>query len=233
MAKFCIYCGKKLEENEVCDCQKITPVSQEKKLMTDLLDVFKGMFVKPMDTLKKYTNSSSFGLGLILIGIFAVITSLFALSVVKNAYLLIMRSIGISSYSTLNYGLGSVDVPYLKIFFTTFVVIIILTFIYTGLLYLVNTIIFKGDKDYKKTFSMCAINTAISSVALFASTIFMFVHTTIALFILFVGLLLNIVYQVKSLNLLGIKDENKHGYIYTLTLVLNYLVLFILLRIFL
>lgn len=232
MAKFCIYCGKKLEENEVCDCQKIVPASQEKKLMTDLLDVFKGMFVKPMDTLKEYTSSSSFGLGLILIGIFAVVTSLFALSVVKNAYSLIMGSIGVSGYSTLNYGLGSVDVPYLKVFFTTFVVTIILTFIYTGLLYLVNTVIFKGDKDYKKIFSMYAINTTISSVTLFVSIIFMFVHVTIALIILFVGLLLNLIYQIKSLNLLGVKDENKHGYIYVLTLVLNYIILFVFLRIF-
>lgn len=231
MAKFCIYCGKKLKENEVCDCQKIVPASQEENLMTDLLDVFKGMFVKPMNTLKKYTNSSSFGLGLILIGIFAVVTSLFALSTVKNAYSLIMSSIGVS-YSTLSYELGSVDVPYLKIFFTTFVVTIILTFIYTGLLYLVNTVIFKGDKDYKKTFSMYAINTTISSAALFVSIIFMFVNVTIALIILFIGLLLNLVYQIKSLNLLGVEDENKHGYIYVLTLVLNYIVLFIFLRIF-
>ena len=232
MAKFCIYCGKKLEENEVCDCQKTTITSQKENLMTNLLEVFKGLFVKPMDILKKYTNSNSFGLGLILIGIFAVVTSLFALSVANNAYSLIMSSIGISNYSVLNYGLSSVDVPYLKIFFTTLVVVIILVFIYTGLLYLVNAVIFKGDKDYKKTFSMYAINTAILSVALFVSTIFMFVHVTIGLIILFMGLLLKSVYQIKSLNLLGVKDENKHGYIYVLTIILSYIVLFIISKIF-
>ncbi len=122
--------------------------------MTDLLNVFKGMFVKPMDILNKYTDSNSFGLGLILIGIFSTVISLFALSVANNTYSLIMSSIGVSDYSTLNYGLGGVNVPYLKVFFTTFVVTIILVFIYTELLYLVNTVIFKGDKDYKKIFSM-------------------------------------------------------------------------------
>ena len=82
MAKFCIHCGKKLEEGQICDCQKNqTTSNQTSDLINKLLDVFKGMFVQPMDTLKKYTTNKEFTLGIILVGIFAIATSILSLSI--------------------------------------------------------------------------------------------------------------------------------------------------------
>ncbi|MDD6323146.1 MAG: YIP1 family protein [Bacilli bacterium] len=232
MAKFCIHCGKKLEEGQICDCQKNqTTSNQTSDLINKLLDVFKGMFVQPMDTLKKYTTNKEFNLGIILVGIFAIATSILSLSIVKNAYSLIIGGVGYTA-SSFGYGFGNLNVPYLKIFFTTLVVTIALVFIYTGLLYLTNTIIFKGDKDYKKTFNLYAINSALMSTVLLIAAIFMFVHVNLGMTILLAGLILNLVYQIKGLKLLGVKDENKHGYIYLITTILNCLVLFIIMKIF-
>ena len=52
MAKFCTNCGKKLKDGEVCNCKKVEISTKDfNSYMTSLLNVLKGMFVKPIDTL--------------------------------------------------------------------------------------------------------------------------------------------------------------------------------------
>ena len=65
MAKYCIHCGKKLEDGEVCDCTANAVKSQSNNLGTSLLEVLKGIFVKPIDT-----NSMIIGLSARLMRIF-------------------------------------------------------------------------------------------------------------------------------------------------------------------
>lgn len=217
MAKFCIHCGKKLEDGEVCNCQASQSVATGGNIGTDILEVLKGMFARPIDTLKAYTNGKHFSLALILIGIFAFVTALFTCSLVKNSADALFGSFG--SASLYSIAMTQVNVSYLKVFFTALIVFIIFVFIYTGLFYLVNSIIFKGDKDYKKVFTMYGISSVVSSVALLASAIFMFVHITLGFIVLALGMLLNMVYTYKGIEFLGVKDENRHGYIYLLTTV--------------
>ena len=55
--------------------------------------------------------------------------------------------------------------------------VIAFTFIYTGLLYLVNSVMFKGDKSFKKVFTMYGVNSVITSATLLATAIFMFIRS--------------------------------------------------------
>ena len=65
MAKFCTKCGKKLEEGKVCDCEKTTSESVKtavanNNMVNDYIEVLKGMFTKPLDTMKDYAKKSKF-----------------------------------------------------------------------------------------------------------------------------------------------------------------------------
>ena len=61
MAKFCTNCGKKLKDGEVCNCKKVEISTKDfNSYMTSLLNVLKGMFVKPIDTLKSFIADSNF-----------------------------------------------------------------------------------------------------------------------------------------------------------------------------
>ena len=232
MAKFCINCGKKLEDGEVCACQATVQV-QANNLGTNLLEVLKGIFVKPIDTIKNYTDEKQFNLSLILIGILSLASALFVLSLVKNAYTLIVGSMGGGSYSLYSSMMTtSIQIPYMKIFFMVLVLAIAFAFIYTGLLYLVNSVIFKGDKNFKKVFSMYAVSSVMTSVTLLVSAILLFVHIALGFIVLIAGLTLNMVYTFKGIEFLGVKDQNKYGYIYLITVVFNYIVLFIITKIF-
>lgn len=229
MAKFCIHCGKKLNEGEVCNCQASAP-RVSSNLGTSLSETLKGMFVKPIDTIKTYTDEKNFSLALILNGVFCLVVSLFVLSLVKN-----LTDVATSSMGGLTlYSLTSVavQIPYLRIFFIVLVVAVASVFIYTGLLYLVNSVMFKGDKSFKKVFTMYGINTVITTAALLVSAIFMFVNVALGVFVYLLGATLNMVYMYKGIETLGVKDENKHGYIYLITTVFYIIVLFIISLIF-
>ena len=229
MAKFCIHCGKKLKEGEVCDCQANVSV-QTDNLGTTLLNVLKGMFVKPIDTIKSYTNEKNFNLALILVGIFSLSAALFMLSLIKNLSDMATSSMGaLTLYSITS---TSVEIPYLQIFFISLIAIIAFTFMYTALLYLVNSVMFKGDKSFKKVFTMYGINTVITSVTLLVTAIFMFIHVVLGLLIFVLGYTLNMVYMYKGIETLGVKDENKHGYIYLITTIFYSIELFMISLIF-
>lgn len=204
MAKYCIHCGRKLEDGEVCTCQVQKTVKHD-NIWTDLLDVFKGMFVKPVDTVKKYTDEKYFNLSLVLIGIMSLMGSLFGLSFFRNMIG------GISYYM--------IRIPYLQIFFVVLLGCILGSIIYVGFLYLVNAVIFKGDKSFKKYITMYGINSIIVTAALFLSAILMFIVPVLGLVLLAFGYILNVFYMFKGIECLGVKDENKHGYIYLITMI--------------
>lgn len=229
MAKFCIHCGKKLEEGEVCSCQANVQV-QSDSIGSNLAEVIKGMFVKPIDTIKAYTDEKSFSLALILLGIFSVATSLFVLSLIKNLTEVATSSMGGLTLYAISSGV--VQIPYLKIFFVGSIAAVIFIFMYTGLLYLVNSVMFKGEKSFKKVFTMYGVNSVITTVSLLVASIFMFLSPVLGVMIFLLGSVLNTLYVYKGIETLGVKDENKHGYIYLITTVFYGVVLAIISLIF-
>lgn len=229
MAKFCIHCGKKLEEGEVCSCQANVQV-QSDSIGSNLAEVIKGMFVKPIDTIKAYTDEKSFSLALILLGIFSVATSLFVLSLIKNLTEVATSSMGGLTLYAISSGV--VQIPYLKIFFICLIAAVIFIFMYTGLLYLVNSVMFKGEKSFKKVFAMYGVNSVITTASLLVASIFMFLSPVLGVMIFLLGSVLNTLYVYKGIETLGVKDENKHGYIYLITTVFYGVVLAIISLIF-
>lgn len=224
MAKFCTNCGKKLKDGEKCDC---TPSVMENADVQRVLDICKGMFVKPIDTMKEFTKKSNFTLSMIFVGVLSVIAGLFAMSILKNAYSLMMGSMGMYSFRSM-----SVDIPYAKTFFTVLIVLFVLSFIYTGILYLVNTKIFKREADFKEVYALYGVTSIITSGVMLVSTILLFLNVTFALVIVVLGSMLSTVYSYHGLKFLGDKDENKYGYIYLTTMVLFYVAIFIITKIF-
>ena len=229
MAKFCIHCGKKLKDGEVCDCMANVQV-QTNDLGTNLIDVLKGMFMKPIDTIKSYTEEKHFNLALVLVGILSLSTALFMMSLIKNVAEMATSSMG----GLTLYAMTSVSsqIPYLQIFFIGLISVIAFAFIYTGLLYLVNSVMFKGERSFKKVFTMYGVNSVVTSVTLLVTAIFMFVNVFLGLLVLVLGSMLNMVYVYKGIERLGVKDKNKHGYIYLITTLFYGIVLFIISLIF-
>ena len=230
MAKYCIHCGRKLKDGEVCTCQANVSV-QTDDMGSNLIDVFKGIFTKPIDTIKKYTDEKNFALSLLLVLVLAVSGALFVISLINNVSSMITSAMGGISMFYSSAPIMS-DIPYLKIFFISLIMIVAFAFIFVALLYIVNSVIFNGEKNFKKIFSMYGVNTIITSITLLLSAIFMFVHVILGLALLALGSILNMVYVYKGIEYLGVKDENKYGYIYLITTLFYFIAIFIISLIF-
>lgn len=227
MAKYCTNCGKKLKEGEVCDCKKDSVINNE--TTQKALDLVRGMIYTPIDTIKDFTKKSSFNLAMILVGVLSVITGLFVMSLCKNGlnYSLQLAYSGLNSFMP-----RSIEIPYMKIFFTSLVLVFGLSFVYTFILYVVNTMIFKREADFKEVYSMYGACSIVSSLGILASAILIFVNVSLGMIMFALTSILNVVYSYHGLKFLGKNDENKYGYIYLLTNALFYVVIFIISKIF-
>ena len=164
MAKFCIYCGKPLEEGATCDCpqaqaaaaapqQQANPTPQAQPYqqpynaapnpavqaigsgLKSLLTIVN----KPVETMQAFVKASNFIVALILMGAQAIIAALFSL----------VAASGMG---------GMVELP--KMFFMTFGFSILLMAVLYGALFLL-VIIFKGKTDAKTLLCVVAIRSTV------------------------------------------------------------------------
>jgi len=228
MAKFCSNCGKKLEEGKICDCKQNAGVI-DNELVSKGINIIKNIFVKPIDTIKEYTHAKNFTFSLILTAIMSFLTALFMMPVVKEFSVLIY---GVSEMTLYNSFVQAIEIPYLKIFFGSFIISFALTFVFTGVLYLTNTIMFKGKADFKTIYSLYGVCSIITSASLAVGTILVFLNVILGLIVLLSGIVLNMIYMIYGVKFIGPKDENKFGYIYLIALALNTAVVTFLLKVF-
>ncbi len=224
MAKFCTNCGRELTEGEICNCRQTV---ESGDIFQNILGVLKGIFVKPIETIKENAKEKNFVMSIILVGVMSLITGLFAMAILKNAYSLMFE--GASSYL---FSTTSIDLPYAKTFFTSLIVVFILSFVYVGLLYLVNTVIFKGSANYKEIYSLYGVVSIINTITLAVSAILVFVNLYVAIIVLVFGALLSLLYTYHGLKFIGPDDENKYGYIFLTTTALYFVVIFVITKIF-
>ena len=258
MAKFCTNCGRKLEEGEVCNCEEVKTVNEpqkgkvEKQTNTPSItinlpnasaisnsdagkkigEILKGIFVKPIDTIKEYTKEENFSVALIFVLISSIFTGLFTMAYVKNTFIVTGSQLYASLYNTFSPNNNMVtEIPYAKYFFTALVISVAIAFIFAGALYVINKA-FKGKGSFKQAFALYGIISALAAVITLVATIFMFVSVTVGLIILVLGSLLVLVYLYHGLKFIGPDDQNKFGYIYILTYTVVSLIVYVLMQLF-
>ena len=119
------------------------------------------------------------------------------------------------------------DVPYAKYFFTTLVISVVVAFVFTGAMYLINKA-FKGKGDFKEVFTLYGIVSTITAFTTLIASILVFVNLTLSLFVLIFGSLLTLIYLYHGLKFIGPNDQNKYGYIYILSAITTTIIITIL-----
>ena len=210
MAKFCTNCGKKLEEGQTCECIKVSVASNE-NLFNECLEIAKNFFKKPIDTLKENVEESKLYHALIMLGINGIAMGLFTMVMAKSLYSTMLLKSGYGSLMSL--AKTQVNIPYLKIFFVTFIVTVVMELLIASFSYLISNKIFKNNTSIKKMITLFGFSTIILSAAIIIAAIFSFINIRIALFILIAGALLKTYYNYKGLEFACDTDVNKLGYI--------------------
>lgn len=210
MAKFCTNCGKKLEEGQTCECTRVS-VASNGNLFNECLEIAKNFFKKPIDTLKENVEESKLYHALIMLGINGIAMGLFTMVMAKSLYSTMLLKSGYGSLMSL--AKTQVKIPYLKIFFVTFIVTVIIELLIASFSYLISNKIFKNNTSIKKMITLFGFSTIILSAAIIIAVIFSFINIRIALFILIAGALLKTYDNYKGLEFACDTDVNKLGYI--------------------
>ena len=237
MAKFCTKCGKKLEDGEVCSCTKTASKKEakvEKKekaekvetttvvtaspsptndYVNNYMEVAKGIFTHPIDTMKKFGTSEHFTLGLIMIAINCLITVLFVYLGFKE----LMSNMGdlgsIFSIGGYGYGYGDVEVP-MEVLVKIFVMMAGGFATTAAMLYVIAGPIFKTNADIKQSFALVGVCSVLTTITTIVALICMYISTKLMFIVLLVCGVLYLSHLYHGFLNSTEVEENKIGYTY-------------------
>ncbi len=235
MAKFCTKCGKKLEDGEVCSCTKKATkketVKEEKvekavkeepttvvtaspsaanDYVNNYMEVAKGIFTHPIDTMKKFGQSEHFTLGLIMIAINCLVTILFVYLGFKE----LTSNMGeFSSIFSMGYGYGDVEVP-MEVFIKIFVMMAGGFATTAAMLYVIAGPILKTNADIKQSFALVGVCSVLTTITTIVALICMYISTQIMFIVLLVCGVLYLSHLYHGFLNSTEVEENKIGYTY-------------------
>ena len=221
MAKFCTNCGKKLVDGKPCDCEKKESKKVEEvevvstgagEMVNDYIEALKGIFTKPVDTMKKYAKSSKFVLAMIMLGINAIVFGLYIYLFAGESVSVLARLMGYSSLMSLSG--ASVSVP-ASVFFWAFLFMAVFFFALGGLLYLFCGPIMKDDTNFKEIMSLIGVNAVFTTITILVALIFVYIKTWISLVILMLGGFIFILNTYHGFTNLVKIDKNRIAYVFT------------------
>ena len=257
MAKFCTKCGKSLEEGMVCDCQQaqqVKPnvevaapaqdqtqvsVSQPKsnnvngfdfnKYLNDYIEVLKGVFVKPIDTINKFSASSYFLLAIIAMAINCIISGVLF-------YCVYSESIGVFSSMMGGFGSllsGSFEVPFFKTFFQGFIYMAAGFSVMALMIYVMNSVVFKDKVDIKKVFALVGTVSVFTTITTAACIALNYISMKIMFVVLILGAIFYLTYLYQGISEISKVNKNKLAYVFVPSIaVATFVVVYVLPKLF-
>lgn len=224
MAKFCTKCGKPLKDGKPCDCEKKIkeePISNN--LGENIIDIFKNIFIKPFDTIKRYTNKDNTKLALILSGINILVFGLFIYFFISSFAKGIVNAINNISSSlsmfTSTSVTESINVPFFEFFITGIITMAIFLLALSLMTKLFAGVIFKNKKTVKEYLVLYGITSPINTITTLIAIIFSFISYKLSLIVILIG---TVMYFVSiSQSLLDIYKVNKERFPYIVAFILT------------
>jgi len=205
MANFCTKCGKKLDKNEKCTCEKI---KKETKTFDNnsktIMDNIKQFINYPIDTLNNLNDYK------------------------ENNYLFI-------ALTSVSFGLIGTLLCHRFCFskLITISLLIFLCFIlFSYILNVTENLIYQKESDYNNNLTIVATSSIILLVANVIAFLLSFLSIVLSYYLIIIGIILFIVYLYNGLYLNSKVDKNKIGYLFVLSIIFTLLIIKIIMRIF-
>lgn len=216
MAKFCTKCGKELVDGKPCNCTENTNavVTGGSSIVNDILNLVRGMFTAPVDTMKSFIQESNFNNALISIGINAVAAAIFICILCKEMIATLLDIMGMSNpLSFYMSGSSNIEIPYVKIALISMIVVIAVHALIAGFAYLMSAKLFKNQTSYKIMITWLGANAGLLTIVYLVTAVCLLINFQLALLIYVAGSILNLCYMYKGLKFACDTDENKLAYI--------------------
>lgn len=240
---YCIYCGKKLEDGEVCNCRNIqnnqgsynqtfqadtqqyqNNFNQAKEVsgiyLQQLFGAFMGIFKKPVTQGKIFVSSGNVQLGVGFLAIQAILSSLFALAVCNK-----INSLGKMAVSLLNGSNGNI-ISYPKSFLLTIAGSLAMSFALAGLLYIGITL-FKGKTAFGQVICAVAVRSVGVSIFIVLSIIVVFLNIGVGFAIFILSWIVGLVFMIPVIQAGAEFNSNGVPYMTTIVASLSIVVFFV------
>ena len=214
MAKFCTKCGKPLEEGKACSCSNSVNNTETNidlnRGFNDFIGLIKGLFVRPADTIKKYSQADKWVMGVILLSVNCLISGLLLYFICLGyGRVSLLSNIGSSIFRK------SYSVPFIQPFFGgLFGFALWFGIIAMGIFLFANPI-YKSKYSIKETFALTGSCSIILSMVSIVAILLSLASVTVAISFLSIGLLFFLVYLYQGISDLTKLDKNKLIYVYT------------------
>ena len=208
MAKYCTKCGSELKSG-ICPKCKDAKSNEETSisvLTSDIIGLIKGMFIKPVDTMKAFIHQRNFNQALISLGICAIAMAFLVCILLKES---INNTIGMNVYGFHRH----MNIPYIRVFLITIVMAMAFYAFLAWITYLISTKCFKSKTSYKKMIAWLGATFSIMIVVYLAASICILIHPTLAMIVFISGSLLNTYYMYQGLCYACDVDKNQLGYV--------------------
>ena len=228
MAKFCTRCGKPLEDGKPCSCVNDVVENSNStnidinKGFNDFIGLIAGIFVKPADTIKKYSKKDKWLMGVIILAVNCLIGGLLL-------YCLCLRTGATSLVSSIKstvFG-SSYRVPFIQPFFGgLFGVAFYFGIIAMGI-FLFASVIYKSKYSIKETFALTGSCSIILLMVSILAILISFASAYIAMALVLIGVLFFLLYLYQGVSDITNLDKNKLIYAYTPAIVVATIILYI------
>lgn len=173
MAKFCTKCGAELKDGKCPKCKETKEVKTEtvaggNDLVNNLIEVVKGTFVNPVETVKEYAKEANLVLAIILMAVCAASAGIFFYVFVDE----FINGLGalLGGFGSL-LSFGGYDVPFGDVFIRVFLYIAVYEVVLAAMLLLMNKVVFKEESDIKEMITVVGITSVGMSCAFLVGAI--------------------------------------------------------------
>lgn len=209
MAKYCTNCGKPLKDGEDCTCKREVKIDGEPSVLEnylkDLWTTVKGIFLRPIDTIKTFTKKEDTTLAIIILIIQSILIG-FVITVLVNESF----APRLFAYA---YQLSSVSLLY-QVFFVSVFTALSMSFFFALMLGILSERVSNTKYNYKKMLSLLAIISIIIIVTLLVSLLLFYLSLKLALMVFIFGFLFAFFHLIKGLAIVTKIEENKQGYVF-------------------
>ena len=211
MAKFCTKCGSELKNGKCPNCKEEKNKKEEvvttsnNEIVANLLEVVKGTFTNPIETVKAYATSANFVLALILMAICAASAGIFIYVFVDEFMNTVGGLFGLGSL--MSYG-GKPEIPFGEVFIRIFLYIAVYQVVVAAMMLLMNKTVFKEETDIKETISIVGITSVGMACAFLVGAILFKIKFVLGVVMALVGMIFStIVLTAGSMETLSLKKD--------------------------
>lgn len=215
MANFCTKCGKELKDNKPCNCKKNFEKEEKTINLTnslnfnEVINIFKNMIKKPVDTTKEMVNKNNLDLSIILIGISSLFFGIFMMIYLKE---MICCNYG--------YNMFSINIPYFKYFMLTIITVVLAYLTISSIIYLLAKIN-NQNIEFKKTLNLVSISFIPIVMAVIINIFVIYISLPLVIFITFISIIISIINLYIGMKEIVNLDDNKIIYLLSLSLVVS------------